>query len=36
MAAKWKEALKTGGPTSVGMFGSGQWTVWEGYAGENS
>ena len=21
MAAKWKEALKTGGPTSVGMFG---------------
>ena len=32
MAAKWKEALKAGGPTSVGMFGSGQWTIWEGYA----
>jgi nitrate reductase NapA len=32
MAAKFKEAIKTKGPTSVGMFGSGQWTVWEGYA----
>jgi len=32
MAAKWKEALKNGGPTTVGMFGSGQWTIWEGYA----
>ncbi|KIC38544.1 nitrate reductase [Ruegeria sp. ANG-R] len=32
MAAKWKEALANKGPTSVGMFGSGQWTVWEGYA----
>jgi nitrate reductase (cytochrome) len=32
MAAKWKEALKQGGPTTVGMFGSGQWTIWEGYA----
>ncbi|WP_209597121.1 nitrate reductase catalytic subunit NapA [Ruegeria sp. HKCCSP351] len=32
MAAKWKEALAKKGPTSVGMFGSGQWTVWEGYA----
>ncbi|MCH1926945.1 nitrate reductase catalytic subunit NapA [Shewanella sp. C32] len=32
MAAKWKHALKTKGPTSVGMFGSGQWTIWEGYA----
>ncbi|WP_375174174.1 nitrate reductase catalytic subunit NapA [Pseudooceanicola sp.] len=32
MAEKWKEALKAKGPTSVGMFGSGQWTVWEGYA----
>ncbi|MBF0446181.1 MAG: nitrate reductase catalytic subunit NapA, partial [Magnetococcales bacterium] len=32
MALKWKEALKKKGPTSVGMFGSGQWTVWEGYA----
>ncbi|MDG4475641.1 nitrate reductase catalytic subunit NapA [Thiovibrio frasassiensis] len=33
MASKWKEALKKKGPTAVGMFGSGQWTVWEGYAG---
>ncbi|MGD8349311.1 MAG: molybdopterin-dependent oxidoreductase, partial [Gammaproteobacteria bacterium] len=32
MAEKWKEALKKRGPTSVGMFGSGQWTVMEGYA----
>jgi len=32
MAEKYKEALKTKGPTSVGMFGSGQWTLWEGYA----
>ncbi len=32
MAKKWKAALKKKGPTSVGMFGSGQWTVWEGYA----
>jgi nitrate reductase NapA len=32
MAEKFKEALKAKGPTSIGMFGSGQWTVWEGYA----
>lgn len=32
MAEKWKEALNKKGPESVGMFGSGQWTVWEGYA----
>lgn len=32
MADKFKTALKKKGPTSVGMFGSGQWTVWEGYA----
>jgi nitrate reductase (cytochrome) len=32
MAEKWKQALKKKGPESVGMFGSGQWTVWEGYA----
>lgn len=32
MAEKWKAALKTKGPRAVGMFGSGQWTVWEGYA----
>ena len=32
MAERWKAVLKTKGPTAVGMFGSGQWTVWEGYA----
>ncbi len=32
MAEKCKAALKKGGPTTVGMFGSGQWTIWEGYA----
>lgn len=32
MAEKCKAALKAKGPTSVGMFGSGQWTIWEGYA----
>ena len=32
MAEKWKAALKKQGPPGVGMFGSGQWTVWEGYA----
>jgi len=43
MAAKWKEAIakdlkdNAGKPANrltsrVGMFGSGQWTVWEGYA----
>lgn len=32
MAEKFKAALREKGPTSVGMFGSGQWTVWEGYA----
>ncbi|MGV3000584.1 periplasmic nitrate reductase subunit alpha [Vibrio sp.] len=32
MAEKFKKALKEKGPTSVGMFGSGQWTVMEGYA----
>ncbi|HEX6017584.1 MAG TPA: periplasmic nitrate reductase subunit alpha [Burkholderiaceae bacterium] len=32
MAEQFKHALKAKGPTAVGMFGSGQWTVWEGYA----
>ncbi len=32
MEEKFKTALKTKGPTSIGMFGSGQWTVLEGYA----
>jgi nitrate reductase NapA len=32
MAEKYKAALKKRGPSGVGMFGSGQWTIWEGYA----
>ena len=32
MADKWKDALKKHGPGAIAMFGSGQWTVWEGYA----
>jgi nitrate reductase NapA len=32
MAAYWKRVLKEKGPEAVGMFGSGQWTLWEGYA----
>ncbi|HTH16895.1 MAG TPA: nitrate reductase catalytic subunit NapA [Magnetospirillum sp.] len=33
MAEKWKEQLKKAdGLTRIGMFGSGQWTIWEGYA----
>ncbi len=32
MAEKWKATLKEKGPKGIGMFGSGQWTVWEGYA----
>jgi len=32
MAAKWKATLAKEGPSGVGMFGSGQWTIWEGYA----
>src|SRR3990167_1736935 len=32
MAEKVKGTLKEKGPGAVGMFGSGQWTVWEGYA----
>ena len=32
MAEKFKQTLRDKGPTAVGMFGSGQWTVWEGYA----
>ncbi|SAK96018.1 molybdopterin oxidoreductase [Caballeronia calidae] len=33
MAEQFKRVLKEKGPTAIGMFGSGQWTVWEGYAG---
>ncbi|MHC8470269.1 nitrate reductase catalytic subunit NapA [Plesiomonas shigelloides] len=32
MANKFRGTLKEKGPDAVGMFGSGQWTVWEGYA----
>ena len=32
MEEKFKKALHEKGPSGVGMFGSGQWTVWEGYA----
>ena len=32
MAEKFVGAIKKKGPTSVGMFGSGQWTIFEGYA----
>jgi nitrate reductase NapA len=32
MAAQYKRVIKEKGPGAVGMFGSGQWTIWEGYA----
>ncbi|MGM0769183.1 MAG: nitrate reductase catalytic subunit NapA [Pseudomonadota bacterium] len=32
MAEKFTSSIKEHGPDSVGMFGSGQWTIWEGYA----
>ena len=32
MAEKCKASLKAGGPKNIAMFGSGQWTIWEGYA----
>ncbi len=32
MAEKFKTALKEKGPNAIGMFGSGQSTIWEGYA----
>lgn len=32
MAEQCKKVLKEKGPTAVGMFGSGQWTIFEGYA----
>ncbi len=32
MEEKFKAALRERGPDGVGMFGSGQWTIWEGYA----
>ena len=32
MEQKWKAAIKDHGVDSTAMFGSGQWTIWEGYA----
>ena len=32
MASHFRRALSRRGPEGVGMFGSGQWTIWEGYA----
>lgn len=32
MAEQFKKVLREKGPSGVGMFGSGQWTIWEGYA----
>jgi nitrate reductase NapA len=32
MAIQWKRILKEKGPDAVGMFSSGQSTIWEGYA----
>jgi len=32
MAEKFVAARKNKGPKGIGMFGSGQWTLWEGYA----
>jgi nitrate reductase NapA len=32
IASKTNEAISQSGPSAVGMFGSGQWTIWEGYA----
>jgi nitrate reductase NapA len=32
IAEKYQESIDQYGPQSVSMFGSGQWTVWEGYA----
>jgi len=32
MEQKFKAVLKEKGPKGIAMFGSGQWTIWEGYA----
>ncbi|MDX1385760.1 MAG: molybdopterin-dependent oxidoreductase, partial [Thermoanaerobaculia bacterium] len=32
VAARYGEALEAGGPDSVAMYGSGQWTIFDGYA----
>ncbi|MDX1401122.1 MAG: periplasmic nitrate reductase subunit alpha, partial [Kiloniellales bacterium] len=32
MAAQFKMVIREKGSDAIGMFGSGQWTIWEGYA----
>ncbi|AKC86336.1 nitrate reductase catalytic subunit NapA [Pseudoxanthomonas suwonensis] len=32
MAEQFRRVLKAKGGDAIGMFGSGQWTIWEGYA----
>ena len=32
MAKQFKKTLREKGADGIGMFGSGQWTIWEGYA----
>ncbi|TVP87417.1 MAG: nitrate reductase catalytic subunit NapA [Pseudomonadaceae bacterium] len=32
MAEKFTQAIREHGPESIALFGSGQWTIWEGYA----
>jgi nitrate reductase NapA len=32
MASHWKRTLEAKGPKAIGMFGSGQWTIFEGIA----
>jgi nitrate reductase NapA len=32
MEAQFKRALRVWGPAGIAMLGSGQWTIWEGYA----
>ena len=32
MELKLRETVKAKGPNGIAMFGSGQWTIWEGYA----
>ena len=32
ISEKLRDSVETYGPESVAMFGSGQWTIWEGYA----
>jgi len=32
VADRFRQTINDHGPEAVGMFGSGQWTIWEGYA----